>query len=686
MTRIADHGEPPLRPPGRDSEAGLAIDGPLVKPRCVALVGNRNVGKSTIFNALTGLRQKEANYPGVTVERREGVVRLPDGSEAVVLDLPGTNSLVARSPDEEIVSRVLLGRIEGMEAPDVVVVVLDATQLRRGLFLVSQVLECGLPVVLCLNMVDDARQEGLAIDAPALSRALGGVPVVETVASKKTGIAVLEEILASGVRMPAPEAAPGHPEIVALPEPSSERWRILRQAAAEPCLAEAELQIRWNWVDGILARLGRARLEARRVRSDRIDRVLLHPVTGPLVFMLVMGLLFQAVFSFAGPLMETIDGAFGDLAGLVREWIPAGVFQSFVADGVIAGVGAVLVFLPQILILFFFLGLLEDSGYLTRAAFIVDAPLRKVGLSGRSFIPLLSSFACAVPGIMATRSIEDRRERLLTIMVAPLMTCSARLPVYTILIGTFIPARQVAGFLNLQGVVLFSLYMGGMVLAALAALVMDRFLGKGRSPGIMELAPYRLPRPSLLLQRLRHRTSAFLRRAGTIILAMSILIWALISFPSIERAPGMDAQTHAAAQLSQSFGGSVGHAIEPMIAPLGFDWRIGIGLVSSLAAREVFVSTMAVVYSVEESDESGLRRAMTGARHDETGLPVYDLPTVLALLAFYMVALQCMSTLAVVRRETGSWWFPAMQFVWMTALAWCTAFLVRMVATAAFSW
>ena len=643
----------------------------------VALVGNRNVGKTTLFNALTGLHQRVGNYPGVTVERLEGTYGGADGRRVRVLDLPGTPSLVPRARDEEIASAVLTGEAAGIERPDLAVVVVDATQVRRGLFLLSQVLETGIPVVVCLNMVDEARAEGLPIDAETLMRALDGLPVVETVGTTGAGLDRLKELIAGGGGRSDPEKLPAVPGVHGLPAPGRDRWRTLREVVTAGDLGEVEAGARWGWVQRVVESLHAGLLQARRERSDRLDRIFLHPVGGPLIFVLVMGVLFQAVFNLATAPADLIDTGIGELAGAVKGALGPGLLADFLGDGVLAGVGAVLVFLPQILILFLFIGLLEDTGYMTRAAVIVDRPLRLVGLSGHSFIPLLSSFACAVPGVMATRTIEDRRERLLTIMVAPLMTCSARLPVYTLLISAFVPDRRVLGFIGLQGLLLLGLYLGGMLLAALASMVLNRVLARrGARAGVLELPPFRRPLLRSVILRLRHRAGAFLRRAGTVILGMSILIWALLSFPRVEPPAGVTGAEADAYVVAHSAAGRLGHIIEPVIRPLGYDWRIGIGLIGSFAAREVFVSTMGVVYAVEaRGDELDLplADAMRRARRDGTKEPVYSLATVCSLLVFYMIALQCVSTLAVVRRETGSLGWTLFQLAWMTGLAWVLA-------------
>lgn len=658
---------------------GAPVD---ARSQTIVLLGNPNVGKTSLFNQLTGLRQKVGNYPGVTVERREG--RLSTGARDLrLIDLPGVNSLVARAPDEQVAVDVLVGQQMGVPRPDGVVVVVDAARPRRGLFLVGQVMELGLPTIVCLNMVDEARRDGVPIDAAGLEDELG-VPVVNTVGTSPSGVRALSEALsADGFRAPDEEHLAEVPGVQGLPEPSPERWATLRDVVDAGELADQEVAARYRWVRTVLHRV-RPDSDPDRRGSDRIDRLLLHPLLGPLVFVVVMATVFQAVFALADAPIGWIEALVDATGQGVAFLLPDGLFGAFMVDGVIAGVGGVLVFLPQILILFLFIGLLEDSGYMTRAAFLVDRPLRSVGLSGRSFIPLLSSFACAVPGILATRSIEDRRERLITTIVAPLMTCSARLPVYSILIGAFIPQQTVLGFLGLQGLVLLGLYLFGMLLGAAAAFVIDRALRRaGRTPSILEMAPYRLPRVRSVSIRLWQRAGQFVKRAGTVILVMSVVVWALMTFPQTEGV-GDDPVARAEAQANTA-AGRIGKAMEPVIEPLGYDWRIGIGLLGSLAAREVFVSTMSVVYAVEESDDedqtsSRVGAAMERARWDGSDRPVYDLATVLSLLVFYAIALQCLSTVAVVYRETGSVMWTAGQFAGLTALAWLCAWLTYLAA------
>lgn len=650
------------------------------RPRHLALVGNPNVGKSSLFNALTGLRQKVANYPGVTVDAKIGEISLSDGRVWQVTDLPGISSLVARSPDEQIAVDALLGRIPTASPVDQVLVVIDAARPRRGFFLLSQVLELGLPTSICLNMSDEASLAGIEFDPAALRRLLGGVPVVATSAARGDGI--------DGLRASLLDAKAGAGICVSIPglqgisAPSVARWVELRAAVGEAELAEQEAEARWAWVTQILTGCSRCGTPARATARERLDRYLLHPLLGPAAFVLVMGTLFQAVFRLADAPVEWIELAVARLGELATTVAGEGVFGRLLSEGIIGGVGSVLVFLPQILILFFFIGLLEDSGYMTRAAFLVDRPLRAIGLSGQSFIPLLSSFACAVPGILATRTIEDRRERTIATMVAPLMTCSARLPVYSILISTFIPERTVGWGIGIRGLLMLGLYGLGLLLSLIAAWVLNRFLSRSQALAtVLELPPYRFPTWRAVGLQLWHRARQFLQRAGTVILALSALVWAMTNLPVLENAA--DSAAGRAAQIEQSWAGRLGHTIEPAIAPLGFDWRIGIGLCASLAAREVFVSTMAVVHATEtgaEEDEATVGAAMRASVR-RGGEPLYDLPTVLALLAFFAVALQCISTVAVVVRETRSWAQAALQFGGLSALAYLLAWVVHTLAS-----
>jgi ferrous iron transport protein B len=622
--------------------AARTADGPVR----IALVGSPNAGKTTLFNALTGAAARVGNYPGVTVERRCGPLR---GARRPVsiLDLPGTYALEGETPDEQIVERVLAGTIPGEPVPDALLVVADATTLRRGLGLVHEVLEHGLPALLVLTMVDEVKARGGQIDLQALSRLLG-VHVVGVVGHRGVGIEQLKGFLE-------------HPEA----------WPRRSPARATPMPAE-----RFAWVDAVCRDVGVGTLR-RDVRTDRIDRVLLHPVGGIAIFAVVMALLFQSIFSWAVPAMDAIDGGMRAIGRLSHAGLPAGWLTDLWADGVVAGVGSVLIFLPQILILFTALHLLNDIGYMARAAFVVDRVMGWVGLQGRSFVPLLSCYACAVPGIMAARTIASPRERLATILVAPFMTCSARLPVYTLLIAAFVPAMRIVGPLGLQGLTMFGLYLLGAATALGSAALLNSTLLRGRiSVFYMELPPYRWPTARLLTRQVWRSAAAFLRRAGTIILATSVVLWVLLNVPRAPYDAARTPQAQAQADLNASTAARLGRALEPAIAPLGFDWRIGIGLVASLAAREVIVSTLAQIYAVGEADDfAGLRTAIKNDVDPRTGRAAFTLPVALSLLVFFVFALQCTSTMVVMARETGSWRWPALAFAYMLGLAWIASFV-----------
>jgi len=649
--------------------------------RQVALVGNPNVGKSTLFNGLTGLRQRVANFPGVTVDLREGTVTRPDGVLRV-FDLPGTYSLRPNAVDEAIVSDVLLGPAAG--DLDTVVVVLDATNLRRNLFLLSEVADLGKPVVVALNMVDEARRAGVDVPSERL-RGMLGVPVVETVASTGEGVDALRAALeqAKPVERTWHFAEAELEEKYAAAE-GEHAWAKARSLDRDGQRSEAEVAGRYGWINDVLLGADPQALTKLRGRSERIDRYLLHPVLGPLAFLLIMGLLFQSIFTWAGPLMDGIEGGFGWLGGLVTTHLSESLGElgtSLVVDGIIGGVGSVIVFLPQILILFFFIGLLEDTGYMARAAFLVDRPLRAVGLSGRSFIPLLSGFACAIPGVMATRTISNRFERWLAILVTPLMTCSARLPVYTLLIAAFVPNTGLVPGVGLQGLIMLGLYLLGILSAVAVAFLVHRASHKQRGrllPLVVELPPYRRPSLVATLLKLRVRGGDFLKRAGTVIFVISVVLWVLMTFPRQDQPPGMSDEEHQAVSLRESYAGKLGHAIEPVVKPLGYDWKIGIGVIASFAAREVFVGTMGVVYSVgdEVDEESQDLRAVMQAETYPDGRKVFSLATVFSLLVFYVFALQCGATVAVVKREAKSWAFALGQLFGFLGLAYVSAFVV----------
>ena len=626
----------------------------------VAIVGSPNSGKSSLFNRLTGLRQKVANYPGVTVEKKVGSCQLPSGRRMEFVDLPGTYSLEPRSPDEAIVRDVLEGRCAPEETADLVVAVVDATNLERQLYLALQILATGRPAILVLNLMDAAEAQGIAIDVAAMERLLG-VPGLPVSAKTGRGIDRLRAALdARAVNGHAP-AANGHG---AIGNGNGSRSLTLEEAL-DPARGYAN-------VEAIVRQVVR-RTPGRAAPRAGLDRVLTHRIWGPVIFALLMGAVFQSIYAWASPVMDLIASGFAALAGATQAAMPAGPLRSLLVDGVIAGAGTVAAFIPQLALLFFFIALMEDTGYMARAAFIMDRVMGAVGLPGRAFLPLLSSFACAIPGIMATRTIENRNDRLTTIMIAPLMTCSARLPVYALLIGAFIPDRYVLGILNLRGLTLLSLYAFGIVVALVVAAILKRTVLRGPRPlYVMELPHYRMPSLRSILIAIRNRCLLFLQKAGTVIVAVSLVLWFLASYPTSP--PG----TPPGEALRHSFAGQLGRAIEPAIRPLGFDWRMGVGLISSVAAREVMISTMATVYSLDGSIDpsESLREALPNVRDDRTGLPVYTPLVAVSLMVFFALACQCMSTVAVARRETNSWRWPIFMLVFMNVIAWTASFLV----------
>ncbi|MEP6885423.1 MAG: ferrous iron transporter B [Gammaproteobacteria bacterium] len=615
----------------------------------IALVGNPNCGKTALFNILTGSRQKVANYAGVTVERKEGSLRTPSGLKLRILDLPGAYSLDPLTPDEQVTADVLLGRRAGESQPDFVVCVTDATNLRQNLRLVLSLTRLGLPMVVALNMTDIARRKGVVIDAERLAQELG-VPVVETIGVKASGVRELIKLLDAWMIPQRTLNAGAGPTV----------WHTPSAADIEHDQAE---------VRRILGLVGGDRLDVETL-SDRVDAVVLHPVLGPLILAVILFLVFQAVFAWAQVPMDAIKfgvAAFGNWLGAA---LPASLLRDLLVNGVLAGVGSVLVFLPQIIILFFFILMLEDSGYLPRAAFLLDRVMGSVGLSGRAFIPLLSSFACAIPGIMATRTIQNPRDRLATIMIAPLMTCSARLPVYALIIGAFIPRRTVWGGLELQGVVLFVLYVIGVVSAMAVAFVLKRSgPGGGFHSLMLELPAYHWPNLRNLALGLWQRVEIFMSRVGTIILSLMVILWALSSFP----APPPGATGPA---IQYSIAGHLGALLAVVFAPIGFNWQIAIALVPGLAAREVAVGALGTVYALSATgnDVSGALTPLIAQS--------WSLPTALSLLAWYVFAPQCLSTLATVKRETNSWRYPIIMAGYMFALAYVGSWITFRIATA----
>lgn len=719
----------------------------------VAIIGNPNTGKSTLFTALAGVRQRVGNYPGVTVEKKIGHLR-HDGHTFELIDLPGTYSLAPRSPDEMVVVDLLLGRRTDDRRPDVLLSIVDASNLERNLFLVSQVLSLGLPTVVALNMTDLAHDRHIEIDAEALAERLG-VPVVPVQANRRIGLEQLKEALTEAATAGEPTARCENP----LPEPFQRTARELGEAlnanrskplpgflverllldgdgylehelldgaanngaatlhdarqeltAAGFPVPAVEAIARYDWVARVLQGVCRRPDDHQPTTSDRIDAVLTHKVVGMIIFLTVMALLFSSIFVFAEPLMNQVDGAVGWVADLVEANLPAGALQSLLADGVIGGVGAVVIFLPQILILFFFIALLEDCGYMARAAFLMDRVMSGVGLSGKSFIPLLSSFACAIPGIMATRVIENRRDRFATILIAPLMSCSARLPVYVILIGAFVPARRyLGGLVGLQGLVLLAMYSIGVIVAIGVAWVLKRTLLRGETPPfVLELPSYKWPSVRTIIHRMTERGGAFIRRAGTVIFAVTVVIWALAYYPRSEEQVRADLAAeraklsgpalaefdqpenlaHLEASLHQRYSilGRAGQWIEPAVQPLGWDWRIGCAVIASFPAREVVIGVLGVIYHLgadvdvgAEGDQNRLREQLRAAEWDETGEAVYNLPVALSIMVFFALCAQCAATLAVIRRETNSWRWPAFTFAYMTALAYVGALITYQV-------
>ena len=596
----------------------------------VALLGNPNAGKSALFNKLTGARQKIANYPGVTVERVAGMLTLPDGTQMEAIDLPGAYAFDASSPDEDVTRKVVQGEFPGEAEPDILVLVLDAGNLEQHLVFAQEVLALGKPTIVALNMVDMAERDGLKLDATVLSQALG-VPVIETVAVRRRGIEALKAAIA--------EARGQVGTLADRPKMDATERRLEARTIAKATVFQTS--------------------RARRI-GDRLDNVLLNPWIGPLILLVLLFVIFQAVFAWAAPLSDALDAGAGALGEWVKAEMPASILRDFLTEGVIAGVGSVIVFLPQIIILFLFILIMEATGYMARAAFLMDRLMAGVGLSGRSFIPLLSSFACAIPGIMATRSIADPKDRLTTILIAPLMTCSARLPVYGVLIAAFIPARDVGMGIGLQGLVMFCLYLAGIVAALVVALVLRGTLTKGEATGfIMELPRYQLPSIADIAIGLWQRAWVFLRRAGTIIFSATVILWVLLSFPQAE--PGES-------QVDVSIAGQIADGLNVVLEPIGFNREISLALVPAMAAREVAVASLATTYAIDAKDDEAEAEGLASTLSQR-----WSLPTALAFLAWFVFAPQCLSTIAVARRETNGWKWPAFMVGYLFALAYVFA-------------
>lgn len=719
----------------------------------IALIGNPNAGKTTLFNALTGLRQLTANYPGVTVEKKIGFLRQPGKETLMVIDLPGAYSLLPRSLDEEIVHDVLFGFQKGTPAPELAVVILDAGNMERNLYLASQVIETGIPVILAVNMWDLAQDNGIHIDLKKLE-SITGCPCIKTVGNRGIGVEELRQAIFK--QLDGQNTATKENTMPRLTLPFS----IGEELKPIEALLAARLPDRVKAVQGEALRLlgdhnfrspffedkhivgelkkqigeVRARLEKQAIDwtsletesryamiedwcsqmmtkgdqlsvsvSERLDKILTHQVWGLLFFFGIMGVVFQSIFSWVSLPMDLIAVGIEFLGRTVSSLLPDGALQSLIVDGMIAGVGNVVIFLPQIFLLFFFIALFEDTGYMARAAFVLDRVMKKVGLNGKAFLPLLSSFACAVPGIMSARTIEDRNDRLATILVAPLMSCSARLPVYTLMIGAFIPSGHLLGIFNLKGVTLFAMYLLSIIAGLGMAAIFRRTLLKGtRTPFIFELPPYRIPNFKTVFLTMWDRGKEFLYRAGSIIFCLSIILWFLTSYP---KHPDLQKQYEIKRQqaeavlqgepleqrlaeindlesgeaLRHSFAGQMGHWIEPVIKPLGFDWKLGIGLVGSFAAREVLVSTLAIAYNVgskNSEDSVDLIRTLQSEVSPETGKPLYTPLVAVSLMVFFVLACQCMSTVAIVKRETNSWRWPLFMIFYMTLLAWTGSFVV----------
>jgi ferrous iron transport protein B len=692
----------------------------------IALVGNPNTGKSTLFNLLTGLNQKIGNFPGITVDKKTGYCTLPDSKRAEIIDLPGTYSLYPKSKDESIVFQVLADK-NNPSHPDIIVLVVDATNLRRNLLLYTQVADLGIPVVLALNMIDMAKKEGIDVDINKLSERLG-VQVVAISARNNLGLAELKQAIANTT--PLPTQVPGADMHVLAPEAidaikshlksdnnylslqllhqhlplnifSADDHAVFEQIKREHNFESSKLQAaetiaRYRYLGSVLSGVVSDTGASRKfVFSDKLDAVLTHRVWGFAIFIAILFFIFNSIFSWSSYPMELIEYSFVWLTEFGHQHLPAGMLTDLLLDGVLAGLGGVVIFIPQIAILFAFISILEDTGYMSRVTFLMDKIMRKFGLSGKSVVPMIGSLACAVPSIMSARNIESWKDRIITIMVAPLVSCSARLPVYTLLISLVVPEKMVWGIINLQGLTLMGMYLISIFAAIAVAFVMKFLIkAKEKSYFIMELPVYRMPRWSNVAYTMFEKSKTFVFEAGKVIIAISIILWVLATFGPSDRFAAIDKKydeieaskdsvqistlerDRSAEKLENSYAGILGHAIEPAIRPLGFDWKIGIALITSFAAREAFVGTMATIYSVDsEGEVATIRNKMRGARNPDTGLPVFTFATAFSLMLFYAFAMQCMSTVAIVYRETKSWKWPMIQLVYMTALAYVASLI-----------
>jgi len=703
----------------------------------IALVGNPNTGKSTVFNALTGMKQKIGNYPGVTVERKTGTMHL-DGIKHNIIDLPGTYSLNHKKIDERIAYQTLIGEYEHEESPDLAVLVLDATNLDRNLYLATQVMDLEIPMMILLNMSDLAEERGITVDADILQKKLG-IPVLPIVAKNKSDILKVKQaigdhdlnrpkplswkpeeplhdaitLISDGWLKPhteLPERAHhiealrlisnnqitngfhDHPDKQVAKEIITKAHSRIERAGQNP--TAAEVMARYDFIEECTKNGSQKPADEPETISDKIDSVVTHKVGGPILFVAILLLMFQAIFSWAEPFMDMIDLLFVEAGNFVAQTLPPGILNDLLVEGVIAGLGGVVIFLPQIMILFFFISILEGTGYMARAAFVMDGFMTRIGLHGRSVVPLISGFACAIPGIMATRTIESWSDRLITIMVLPFMACSARLPVYALMISAFVPSTSVIGFISLQGVTFFGLYIFGIIMAIASAWVIKLFYSDGTStPFMMELPSYKMPNWSSVFYNMFERGWIFVKEAGKIIMAISVVLWFLASYPKVDVPPEIanptttestvdgtqaSVQSVSSYKLRRSYAGQIGRFIEPAIEPLGFDWKIGIGLITSFAAREVMVGTLNTIYSVgsDEGEVVTLEQKLLNEKDPQTGEPVFSTLSAISLMIFFALAMQCMSTLAIVRRETNSWKWPIVMFIYMTALAYICSLIV----------